>query len=46
MLQHLDLLGQGRLGHTEAAGCAAEMALLGHCQKQPEMADESEIDHG
>ncbi|MNC45575.1 hypothetical protein D3C75_945460 [compost metagenome] len=33
MLEHLDLLGQGGLGHAEAAGGTPKVSLLGHSQK-------------
>jgi hypothetical protein len=33
MLEHLDLLGQRRLSHAEAAGGTPKVSLLGHRQK-------------
>ena len=40
------LLGQRRLGHIEAPGRAPEVLLLGNRQKEPQMTDESEVNHG
>ncbi len=46
VLEHLDLVRQRRLGHPQALGRAAEVALFGNSVKEPEVPDESEVDHG
>jgi hypothetical protein len=42
----LNLLAQRWLGHSQALGGAAEILFFSHRQKQPEVTNQTEIDHG
>ncbi|MDT4884639.1 hypothetical protein FQZ97_1207980 [compost metagenome] len=45
LFQHLNLLAQGRLRHAKPLGRTAEILLFGDGQEQPEVTDQTEIDH-
>jgi hypothetical protein len=45
LLQHLDLLGERRLGHAQPLGGTAEVLLFGHGEEQPQMTHQAKVDH-